>query len=130
MQKEGLELRFNSETEKQNVLKADGSIVIAFLSALQAPLKWTNRHPFHGWLQVLSSKLLRLTARQSAPSTGGLKKPRHHKPDTEALSEIKRFQKSTGPLIHKVPFQYLVQEVSQNLKPNLCFQSTAIGAVQ
>ena len=69
-------------------------------------------------------------ARKSAPSTGGVKKPHHHKPDTEALSEIKRFQKSTGPLIHKVPFQYLVQEVSQNLKPNLCFQSTAIGAVQ
>lgn len=32
-----------------------------FLSVLQVPFKWTNRHPFHCWLQVLSSKLLQLS---------------------------------------------------------------------
>lgn len=47
-----------------------------------------------------------------------------------ALREIRRFQKSTELLIHKLPFQRLVRELAQSIKPNLKFQSAAIGALQ
>ena len=47
-----------------------------------------------------------------------------------ALKEIRRFQKSTELLIHKFPFQRLVREISQQLKPDLRFQSPAIMALQ
>merc|ERR1712170_120998 len=56
-------------------------------------------------------------ARKSAPSTGGVKKPR-------------RYQKSTELLIRKLPFQRLVREIAQDFKTDLRFQSAAIGALQ
>lgn len=46
------------------------------------------------------------------------------------LNEIRKLQKSTGPLIPKLPFQRLVKEVAQQLVPDIRFQSTALGAVQ
>uniref|UniRef100_A0A8C8UHL0 Histone H2A/H2B/H3 domain-containing protein n=1 Tax=Peromyscus maniculatus bairdii TaxID=230844 RepID=A0A8C8UHL0_PERMB len=45
--------------------------------------------------------------RKSAPSTGGVKKPHRYRPGTVALGEIRRYQKSTELLIHKLPFQRL-----------------------
>ncbi|XP_003500038.1 histone H3.3C-like [Cricetulus griseus] len=68
--------------------------------------------------------------RKSAPSTGGVKKPRCYRPGTVALREIRRYQKSTELLIHKLPFQRLVREIAQDFKTDLCFQSAAIGALQ
>ena len=61
---------------------------------------------------------------------GGLKKPRRFRPGTVALREIRRYQKSTELLIRKLPFQRLVKEISQELKPGLRFQSTALLALQ
>ena len=46
-------------------------------------------------------------ARKSAPATGGVKKPHRYRPDTVALREIRRYQKSTELLIRKLPFQTL-----------------------
>ena len=46
-----------------------------------------------------------------------------------ALHEIRRPQKSTE-LIRKFPFQGLVQEIAQDFKTDLHFQSAAIGALQ
>ncbi|XP_008059561.1 histone H3.3C-like [Carlito syrichta] len=66
----------------------------------------------------------------SAPSTGGVKKPHHYRPGTVALREIRYFQKSTELLICKLPFQRLVREIAQNFKTDLRFQSAAIGALQ
>jgi histone H3 len=47
-----------------------------------------------------------------------------------ALREIRRFQKSTELLIRKLPFQRLVREIASDIKPELRFQSSAIGALQ
>ena len=72
----------------------------------------------------------RNSARKSAPSTGGVKKPHRYKPGTVALREIRRYQKSTELLIRKLPFQRLVREIAQDFKSDLRFQSSAIGALQ
>nr|XP_035162664.1 histone H3.3A-like [Callithrix jacchus] len=67
---------------------------------------------------------------KSAPSTGGVKKPHSYRPGTVALHEIRRYQKSTELLIHKLPFQRLVREIAQDFKTDLHFQSAAISALQ
>ena len=69
-------------------------------------------------------QLATLAARKSAPASGGVKKPHRYRPGTVALREIRRYQKSTDPLIRKLPFQRLVRELSQR------FQSTALLATQ
>ncbi|KAM3179908.1 5-hydroxytryptamine receptor 2A [Hymenolepis weldensis] len=69
-------------------------------------------------------------ARKSAPATGGLKKSHRYRPGTVALREIRRYQKSTELLIHKMPFQRLVRELAQDYKSDLCFQTTAVAALQ
>ena len=61
---------------------------------------------------------------------GGLKKRSRFRPGTVALRQIRRYQKSTELLIRKIPFQRLVREISQELKPGLRFQSTALLALQ
>ncbi|UYV67991.1 HIST2H3A [Cordylochernes scorpioides] len=68
-------------------------------------------------------------ARKSAPATGGVK-PHHYRPRTVALREIRRYQKSTELLIHKLPFQRLVLEIAQDFKTDLRFQSSAVMAQQ
>jgi len=70
------------------------------------------------------------SARKSAPSTGGVKKPHRYRPGTVALREIRRYQKSTELLIRKAPFQRLVREIAQNFHSDLKFQSPAILALQ
>ena len=51
-------------------------------------------------------------ARKSAPSSG-VKKPHRFRPGTQALREIRRYQRTTDLLIRKLPFQRLVREVRQ-----------------
>lgn len=46
------------------------------------------------------------------------------------MLEIRRYQRSTEPLIRKLPFQRLVREITRDFKPDLRFQSAAIGALQ
>ena len=67
--------------------------------------------------------------RQRAP-TGSLKKPMWYHPGTVALSEIRRYQKSTELLIQKLPFTRLVWEIAQDFKTGLKFQSSTIMALQ
>ena len=69
-------------------------------------------------------------AYKSAPATGGVKKPHRYKPGTVALREIGRYQKSTELLFCKLPFQRLVHEIAQEFKTDLCFQSSAVAALQ
>ena len=61
---------------------------------------------------------------------GVVKKPQRFRPGTVALREIRQYQKSTELLIHKLPFQRLVREIAQDLKPYLRFQLSAIMALQ
>ncbi|XP_037833545.1 histone H3-like [Kryptolebias marmoratus] len=49
---------------------------------------------------------------------------------TVALRESHHYQKSTELLIQKRPFQQLVQEIAQDFKTDLRFQSSAIMAPQ
>lgn len=73
--------------------------------------------------------LATLGARKHIPGGTGLKK-RRVRPGTVALREIRRYQKSTDLLVRKLPFQRLLREIAQSIKPDLRFQSTAILAVQ
>ena len=47
-----------------------------------------------------------------------------------ALHEICHFQKSTALLIRKLPFQWLIREITQDFKTDLRFQSAAILCLQ
>ena len=71
-------------------------------------------------------RLATKAARKSAPSQGGIKTPHRYRPDTVALREIRRYQKTTDLLIHKSPFVCLVREIGQELKNNVRFQSSGI----
>jgi histone H3 len=76
--------------------------------------------------KALASK----AAVQSAPKTGGAKKPRRFRPGTVALREIRRYQKTSDLLLRKLPFQRLVREIAQEFKTDLRIQSSAIMALQ
>ena len=70
---------------------------------------------------------------KAATSTGGtrgVKKPNRYMPGTVALCEIYHYQRSTEPLIHKLPFQCLVHEITQNYKTDLHYQSLAVLYLQ
>ena len=47
-----------------------------------------------------------------------------------ALREIRRYQKSTEHLIQKLAFGWVVQEITQDFKTDLCFQPSAIMVLQ
>jgi histone H3 len=55
---------------------------------------------------------------------------RRVRPGTVALREIRKYQKTTGLLIQRAPFQRLVREIATNLKPDCRFQTTALLALQ
>ncbi|KAF9670054.1 hypothetical protein SADUNF_Sadunf13G0028600 [Salix dunnii] len=46
-------------------------------------------------------------------------KPHHYRPGTVAFLEIRKYTKSTGLLIRKLPFQCLVRGIAQDFKANL-----------
>ena len=50
------------------------------------------------------------------PPTGGIKKPKKHKPGVIALREICRFQKSVDLLIPLLSFDHVIHEVAQDFK--------------
>ena len=58
---------------------------------------------------------------------GGVKKMRRV---MRALREIKNYQTSTELLIRRLPFQRLVKEIMQEMRPDLWFQSIAVKALQ
>ncbi|KAL6899275.1 hypothetical protein ACP4OV_005933 [Aristida adscensionis] len=74
--------------------------------------------------------LITKAARKSAPTTGGVMKPRRYSPGTVAIREISKYQNSTGLLLSKLPFQRLVREIAQDMKAGLRFQSHALLALQ
>ncbi|XP_037835861.1 histone H3-like [Kryptolebias marmoratus] len=68
--------------------------------------------------------------RRNTPATGGVKKPHHYRTGTVALKEFHYYQKSIKLLIWKLPSQHLVWKITQDFKTDLCFQSSAIMALQ
>ena len=63
-------------------------------------------------------------------STGGIKRPHRYRPGTVALREIRRYQKSTDLLLRKLPFQRIVKNISQDMRADVRFQSSAMAALQ
>ncbi|GLC45353.1 Histone H3 type 2 [Pleodorina starrii] len=51
----------------------------------------------------------------AAAADAAIKKPHRYRPGTVALREIRKYQKSTGLLIRKLPFSRLVREISNQL---------------
>ncbi|BGP17547.1 hypothetical protein JCM10213_004088 [Rhodosporidiobolus nylandii] len=67
----------------------------------------------------------------STTSTGKKRKPHRFKPGTIALREIRYYQKSTGNLLRKLPFQRLVREIAQeNVGAQMRWQGSALSALQ
>ena len=64
------------------------------------------------------------------PPTGGIKKPKKHKPEVIALHEIHWFQKSVDMLIPLLSFGHVICEVAQDYKVGLRFQSSALMEIQ
>jgi len=58
------------------------------------------------------------------------KQKKKFRPGQLALSEIRRFQRSTELLIKKAPFQRLVRQISDSLTPGMKYQTVALSALQ
>jgi histone H3 len=55
---------------------------------------------------------------------------KRYRPGAKALRMIREYQKSTGLLLRKMPFQRLVREIALRFHCDLRFQSSAILALQ
>ncbi|XP_065204016.1 histone H3-5-like [Planococcus citri] len=78
-----------------------------------------------------NTRMATKTVRKPGGTGDALKLKSHrYRPGTVALREIRRFQKSTQLLIHKLPFQRLVREIAQDFKADLRFQTSAVLALQ
>ncbi len=77
-------------------------------------------------------KQLATKAAKAPRAVGGVKKPQRYRPGTVALREIRRYQKGTELLIRKLPFQRLVREIAETVRPlrGLRFESLAVLALQ
>eukprot|EP00804_Cyclotella_cryptica_P014786 CCRYP_015007-RA/>CCRYP_015007-RA protein AED:0.01 eAED:-0.01 QI:0/-1/0/1/-1/0/1/0/135 len=92
-----------------------------------APTKRTARHSTGR--KAPRFQLATKAAQRSAPASGGVKKPHSYHPGYVALCEIRRYQKSTDLLIHKVPFQHLAPGSYPHFTAEH-FQATSLLAVQ
>jgi len=72
----------------------------------------------------------KLGPRKQVPSTGGPKKQQRNKPGAVARCEVKRLQKSTEPLIPKLPLERVVREVAYDIRRDRKFKSDALSALQ
>ncbi len=72
------------------------------------------------------------TALSSVTHCEDLTKRGYRRPGVAALSEIRRFQKTTKNLISKAPFQRLIREILENYKTttDYRFQVAALEALQ
>ena len=57
-------------------------------------------------------------------------KPHRYRAGTVALKDIRHYQGSTALLIRKLPFQWVVREITQDIKTGLRFQSAALLCLQ
>ena len=83
--------------------------------------------------EYTTSKTARKTANYASgqkPLEGGVKKAHRYRPGTVALREIRKYQKSTELLLRKLPFQRIVKNLAQDIKSDVRFQSSALGALQ
>ncbi|KAL7668994.1 hypothetical protein ACOME3_009670 [Neoechinorhynchus agilis] len=84
----------------------------------------------HAAMKTVNKSGINAAKKTGSGNMGLPKKPYRYKAGTVAVREIRRYQRSTELLIKKTPFQRLVREIAQDIKPDLRFQSQAIGALQ
>ena len=75
------------------------------------------------------SKSKKAAKAAAGPKKAGAKKFKW-RPGTVALRQIKKFQKSTGTLMRKAPFQRLVRELATGHKEGLRWAASAVAALQ
>ena len=80
--------------------------------------------------RILDWTLAQKRSIHEARMQGRLVKPHRYRAGTVALKDILHFQKSTALLIHKLPFQRLGREITQDFKTDLRFQSAVILCLQ
>jgi len=68
--------------------------------------------------------------RKTIAVAGAVKQPHRYRPGTRALIEIRRYQKTGELLIPARPFQRLVREIAQKMRPDIRWQSSALKALQ
>ena len=69
--------------------------------------------------------------RKANPSTPGeVRKKWRYRPGTRAITDIRKYQKSTDLLLRKLPFQCLIREITQNLSNEIRWQAAVILAIQ
>ena len=81
-----------------------------------------------GWTSKRTHQLMKKL--KVKPNVGGVKKPKRYRPGTVALMEIRKYQRCTGLLIRKLPFQRLAREIMYSMKPDYRIQSNALLALQ
>ncbi|XVF73047.1 hypothetical protein PTKIN_Ptkin12aG0170100 [Pterospermum kingtungense] len=73
----------------------------------------------------------RKTRGQATPSQGTSKKPHRYRPGTRALQEIRKYQKTTMPLIPAASFIREVRAISYQFAPDITrWQAEALVAIQ
>jgi len=85
-----------------------------------------------GDLPSVSKQAFRPSATRSKQNASGEKKKKRYRAGTRALSEIRKYQKSTDLLIPRLSFSRVIREVCDKVCPrgDLRFQSAAINALQ
>ena len=99
--------------------KTGGKSVLATLAANAARRGGPSKSPRGGGMVVTASLV------------GGVaKKKRRWRNGTVALREIRKYQKSTQPLLRQLPFMRLVREIAQEFKSDLRWNPQAFAALQ
>ena len=74
--------------------------------------------------------ITKLMQKRGTPATGGLKKPHRFCLQIVVLRQIRKFQMSMELLIQKLPFLWLVREILQEMRFDLCLTSVTVLALQ
>lgn len=82
-----------------------------------------QRRPAHGQAPAAQK-------RPPPPNAKASRASHRYRSGTDALREIRRYQKSTELLIRKLPFQRLVRELAREVKVDLRFGTLALLALQ
>jgi histone H3 len=83
--------------------------------------------------QTLAARRRKASKAPKAPLKPGeipFKKPHRFRPGTVALREIRRYQKTTEPLIPKRPLERLIREVTQEYKVDARFTTNALVCIR
>lgn len=93
----------------------------------------TGSQPHGGWQTcgihpAPTDTRMVMAARQCKPN-GGVKKKRRHRNGVKALSDIRKYQRSTELLIRKLPYQRFVREIATDYKNDLRWTGSALLAL-